>query len=106
MKAHGRNKPTNMHCIHVLQPEMVQITATTPQGEQYTVIFLQDEYTNSATFEDLDDLSMYPASIRTKVHNRLRRKFPEAYQRYRETGLFLPYAYVFVRHPPHQRIHD
>ena len=106
MKAHGHNKPTNMHCIHILQLEMVQITATTPQGERYTVIFLQDECTNSTTFEDLNDLSMYPAIIRIKVHNRLRRKFPEAYQRYRETGLFLPYAYVFVRHPPHQRIHD
>ena len=85
---------------------MVRITASTPQGEQYTVIFLQDEYTNSTTFEDLEDPSMYPTTIRIKVHNRLRRNFPEAYERYGQTGRFLPYAYVFVRHPPHQRIHD
>ena len=85
---------------------MVRIVASTSQGERYTVIFLQDEYTNSATLEDLEDPSMYPKAIRIKVHNRLRRNFPEAYERYSRTGRFLPYVYVFVRHPPHQRIHD
>ena len=95
-----------MHCVHIYQPEMVRIVASTPQGEQYTLIFLQDEYANSATLEDLEDSSMYPATIRLRVHNRLRRSFPEAYERYSQTGRFLPYMYVFVRHPPHQRIHD
>ena len=96
----------NMHCVHILQPEMVQVTATLTNGNQYTVIFLQDEHTNSLTFEDLDDSSMYPATVRTKVHNRLRRNFPEAYERFIRTGRFLPYKYVFARHPPHQRICD
>ena len=96
----------NMHCVHILQPEMVQVTATLTNGNQYTVIFLQDEHTNSLIFEDLEDPSMYPATVRTKVHNRLRRNFPEAYERFIRTGRFLPYKYVFAKHPPHQRIRD
>ena len=42
---------------------MVQVTATLTNGNQYTVIFFQDEHTNSLIFEDLEDPSMYPATV-------------------------------------------
>ena len=72
----------NMHCIYILQLEMVQVVTTMTNGNRYTVIFFQDEHTNSLTFKDLEDPSMYPATVQTKVHNRLRRNFPEAYERF------------------------
>ena len=96
----------NMHCVHILQPEMVRVMATLTNGNQYTVIFFQDEHTNSLIFEDLKGPSIYPATVLTKLQNILRGNFPEAYERFIRTGRFLPYKYVFARHPPHQRIRD